>query len=61
TVWAERPKLTPYKTQIRQKLSELLEIEPSRINVKAKSGEQVGPVGRQEAIAADAVVLLQRP
>lgn len=58
TIWAERPKLTPYKTRIKLRLAELLAIEAGRINVKAKSGEKVGPVGREEAMTADAVVLL---
>lgn len=58
TIWAERPKLTPYKPRIRQRLAELLDIEENCINVKAKSGEKVGPVGRQEAMVADAAVLL---
>ena len=60
TIWAEQPKLTPYKPQIKQRLAELLGMEVERINVKAKSGEQVGPVGRGEAVAADAVVLIVR-
>ena len=58
TISAEEPKLTPYKPQIQQRLAALLELDTGRINVKAKSGEQVGPVGRKEAVAADAVVLL---
>ncbi|MFQ5732409.1 MAG: 2-C-methyl-D-erythritol 2,4-cyclodiphosphate synthase [Planctomycetaceae bacterium] len=58
TLNAEQPMLTPYKPQIKQRLAEFLELEPGRVNVKAKSGEKVGPVGRGEAIAADAVVLL---
>ncbi len=60
TLFAERPHLTPYKPAIRQRLAELLEIDKNLINVKAKSGEQVGPVGREEAISADAIVLLMR-
>ncbi len=60
TIWAEQPKLTPYKPQIKQRLAELLGMEVESINVKAKSGEQVGPVGRGEAVAADAVVLIVR-
>ncbi|MBL8816608.1 MAG: 2-C-methyl-D-erythritol 2,4-cyclodiphosphate synthase [Planctomyces sp.] len=58
TVHAERPKLMSWKPGIRNRLAELLEIEPERVNVKAKSGERVGPVGREEAITADAVVLI---
>ncbi len=61
TIHAERPKLSPLKPAIRARLAELLAIAEDRINVKAKTGERVGPVGRQEAIDADAVVLLTRP
>ena len=60
TLFAERPALTPHKPAIRQRLAELLEIEETQINIKAKSGEKVGPIGRQEAISADAIVLLTR-
>jgi 2-C-methyl-D-erythritol 2,4-cyclodiphosphate synthase len=58
-VFAQRPKLTPYKPQIRARLTELLALTADRVGVKAKTGEQVGPVGRQEAISAQCVVLLE--
>ena len=61
TIHAERPKLSPVKPAIRERIAELLELDADRINVKAKTGEQVGPIGRQEAISADAIVLLVRP
>jgi len=60
TIHAEQPKLAPYKPQIRRRLAELLEIEETALNVKAKTGEKVGPIGRGEAMNADAVVLLFR-
>lgn len=60
TVHAERPKLMSWKPMIRKRLAELLEIAADQVNVKAKSGERVGPVGRQEAITSDAVVLMVR-
>ena len=60
TLHAERPKLAEYKPAIRQRLAELLGTAVELINVKAKTGEAVGPVGREEAIAAEAVVLLTR-
>lgn len=60
TVHAERPKLSQYKRPIAERIAQLLKIESSRVNVKAKTGEKVGPIGRQEAIDADAVVLLVR-
>ena len=61
TIHAEQPRMSPWKPVIRKRLSELLGVPAERINVKAKSGEQVGPVGRCESIETDAVVLLHRP
>ena len=57
-VFAERPKLSAYKTAIRERMAELLGISVDRVGFKAKTGERVGPVGRQEAMMAEAVVLL---
>lgn len=61
TVFAELPKLSPYKKQIQTRMAELLEIKSTQVNVKAKTGEKVGPIGRGESISADAVVLLCKP
>ena len=58
-VFAERPKLSAYKTAIRQQVADLLSVPVDRVGFKAKTGERVGPVGRQEAIMAEAVVLLE--
>jgi 2-C-methyl-D-erythritol 2,4-cyclodiphosphate synthase len=60
TISAEQPRLSPHKPAIRRRIAELLGISEDVVNVKAKTGEGVGPVGRKEAIAADAVVLLLR-
>ncbi|MCL4113140.1 UNVERIFIED_CONTAM: hypothetical protein GTU68_061604 [Idotea baltica] len=60
TISAERPKLKDWKPKIRTRLSQICEIAEDTVNVKAKSGERVGPVGRGEAISAEAIVLLQR-
>lgn len=60
TVSCERPRLGDWKPLIRQRLAELLSVSEDNVNVKAKSGEAVGPIGRGEAISADAVVLLAR-
>lgn len=58
-VFAERPKLGAYKERIRDAVAKLLEIASDRVNVKAKTGEGVGPIGRGEAIAAEVAVLLR--
>jgi 2-C-methyl-D-erythritol 2,4-cyclodiphosphate synthase len=60
TISAERPRLGTWKPAIRERVAELLGVTADQVNVKAKSGEAVGPVGRGEAITADAVVLLAR-
>jgi 2-C-methyl-D-erythritol 2,4-cyclodiphosphate synthase len=58
TVHAQRPKLGPHKAAMRDRIAALLGLPPDAVNVKAKTGELVGPVGRGEAITCDAVVLL---
>jgi 2-C-methyl-D-erythritol 2,4-cyclodiphosphate synthase len=59
-VFAQRPKLSPYKETIRERLASLLSIPADCVGLKAKTGEAVGPVGRQEAIMAECVVLLEQ-
>jgi 2-C-methyl-D-erythritol 2,4-cyclodiphosphate synthase len=60
TLHMERPKLSPHKREMAANIARLLGVDPDRVSVKAKTGERVGPVGRQEAIDADAIVLLTR-
>ena len=57
-VLAQRPKLAPHKQAIRRRLAEILDVEPDQVGLKAKTGEKVGEIGREEAIAAQCVVLL---
>ena len=59
TVMAEKPKLKTWKTSIKSKLAQVLAIEESQINLKATTTEGLGFVGREEGIAAQAVVLLR--
>ncbi|HEY1067332.1 MAG TPA: 2-C-methyl-D-erythritol 2,4-cyclodiphosphate synthase, partial [Pirellulales bacterium] len=49
-VFAQRPKLAARKLEMRQRIAEILTVAPEQIGVKAKTGERVGPVGREEAI-----------
>jgi 2-C-methyl-D-erythritol 2,4-cyclodiphosphate synthase len=58
-IHAQEPKLGVHKPSIRANLSRLLRVELSCVNVKAKTGEHVGPIGRGEAISCHAVVLLE--
>ncbi len=59
TVVLQNPKLGPYKTQIKQRLSEVLGIDSSLIGVKAKTAEGIlGELGQGDAVIAQAVVLV---
>ncbi len=58
-IHAQEPKLGPHKSALRENLARLLRVAPSAVNVKAKTGELVGPIGRAEAIACEAVVLIE--
>ena len=60
TVFAEQPKLGPVKAAIRENLARLVGVPVDAVNVKAKTGEMVGHIGRGEAIGCHAVVLIQR-
>lgn len=57
-VFAQRPKLSPFKDSLRTNIAGILGMPADRVGVKAKTGEGIGPIGREEAISAEAVVLL---
>lgn len=59
-VFAQEPKLGPFKAEIRRQLASLLGLDVDAVNVKAKTGEGVGAIGRAEAIGCQAVVLIDR-
>jgi 2-C-methyl-D-erythritol 2,4-cyclodiphosphate synthase len=59
-VQLERPKLAPMKLQIRARIAEILGVDASQVNVKGKTGEGVGEIGRGELATATCVVLLHR-
>lgn len=60
TVRTERPKLAPYITHIRERIAEIAALGAGEVSVKAKTAEGLGEIGRGEAMAATAVVLLAR-
>jgi len=60
TILAEAPKLGPkVKGEMRNHLAGLLGINPDAVNVKAKTGEKVGSIGRSEAIGCQVAVLIE--
>lgn len=59
TVIAQRPKLAPYIDAMRKEIAERLQIDVSRISVKATTEEHLGFTGSGDGIAAHAVCLLE--
>jgi 2-C-methyl-D-erythritol 2,4-cyclodiphosphate synthase len=61
TVLAARPKVDPFREAMRESIAVLLGTEVSRVSVKASSGNGLTAFGRGEGIAADVLVLVERP
>jgi 2-C-methyl-D-erythritol 2,4-cyclodiphosphate synthase len=59
-VIAEQPKLRPHIDRMRDRLATTLNLAPEQIGIKATTHEKLGPLGREEGIAAYAVALLQK-
>ena len=59
TLIAEAPKMAPHIPAMVANLAADLGVRPGQVNVKAKTAERLGAIGRGEGIAAEAVVLLQ--
>ena len=59
TILAEQPKLADSIPKMRQVLCEICQLEENQLSIKATTMEHLGPVGRNEAIAALAVTLLE--
>ena len=59
TVVAQQPKLNPHISGMRENLARVLGLPVERVSVKAKTNERVGPEGREEAISAQAAVLIE--
>jgi len=58
TVIAQAPKLAPFIPQMRERLASAMAVEASCLNIKATTTEKLGFTGREEGVAAQAVVLL---
>lgn len=59
TVIAQKPKLAPHLEQMRQTLAATMEVDITKINLKATTEEHLGFTGREEGIAAHCVCLLE--
>jgi 2-C-methyl-D-erythritol 2,4-cyclodiphosphate synthase len=56
---AQAPRLGPHLDAMRARIAEVLKIEGTQVNVKVKSGEGLDAVGREEAIAAQEMCLIE--
>jgi 2-C-methyl-D-erythritol 2,4-cyclodiphosphate synthase len=56
----ERPRIADYRDEMARRLADALEVEPSRIGVRATTTDRLGFAGRGEGLAAEAVALLTR-
>jgi 2-C-methyl-D-erythritol 2,4-cyclodiphosphate synthase len=59
-ILAQRPKILPHRLAMRRRIAEILAVEEAAVWLKAKTGESVGPIGEELAIAAECVVLIER-
>ena len=60
TLFAEAPKLFPYREAMQKNIAEAIQIEPNRVNVKATTSEGLGMIGKGEGIAAMCIVLISK-
>ena len=60
TIMAQKPKMLPHIQKMRKNISDTLNADEDKINVKATTTEKLGFVGREEGIAAEAVCILNR-
>lgn len=61
TINAQRPKMAAHIPLMVERLAADLELPAACVNVKAKTAERLGFVGREEGISADAVALIEAP
>ena len=61
TIIAQAPRMAPYVARMRENIAADLNIDVGSVNVKAKTAERLGALGRGEGIAAQAIVLLTPP
>ena len=57
-IMAEKPKMAPYLMEMKTNLASALKIKTEQVSIKATTTERLGLIGREEGIAAQAIVLL---
>jgi 2-C-methyl-D-erythritol 2,4-cyclodiphosphate synthase len=59
-IFAEAPKIGPYRKKMQKNLANAIEVDPGCINVKATTTEGLGFIGKGEGIGAMSVALLEK-
>lgn len=60
TIVAQKPKLAPYVEAMRNRIAEVLEVEPDQVSVKATTEERLGFTGAEQGISAYAVAGIEK-
>ena len=60
TICAERPKINPHIPSMIKTLAPIMKVEEDEVSIKATTTEKLGFVGKEEGIAAHAVVLIEK-
>ncbi len=58
TIQIQKPKINPFIPLMQKKLSSILNIDIDQISIKAKTGESIGFIGREEGVSVQAIALL---
>jgi 2-C-methyl-D-erythritol 2,4-cyclodiphosphate synthase len=60
TIIAQAPKMAPHIPQMVSRIAEDVGVSPQQVNIKAKTNEKLGYLGREEGMAAEAIAMLIR-
>lgn len=58
-IFAQVPKITPYKAKIQKNMAQALNINPNLVNIKATTTERLGFIGKEHGIAAQCTLLIK--
>jgi len=61
TIQIQKPKINPHITAMQNKLASIMNIETQQISIKAKTGEEIGFIGREEGVSVQAIALIEKP
>ncbi len=59
TIFAQAPKLSPFKSEMAQNIAKVFHLTPDQVNIKATTTEELGFLGRKEGIGAHSTILIQ--